>query len=80
MTDVTTNQPLRVSSDPTVGPYLELPVIQLDDVQRLLDSRGIAYCVDENYLSFDGGPEMATIDLGRGGDAIVVQAILDSVR
>jgi hypothetical protein len=78
MTDTTTKKPLRVSTDSTVGPYIRLPVSQLDEVRQLLDSRHISYSVDENYISFNGAPEVAVIDLGRGGDAAAVQAILDS--
>jgi hypothetical protein len=79
MTDTTTKKPLRVSTDSTVGPYIEVPVSQLDEVRRLLDSRRISYTVDEDFISFNGAPEEAVIDLGRGGDAAAVQAILDSV-
>ncbi len=80
MTDAATQKPLRVSTDGTAGPYIMLPVSQLDEVRRLLDSRRIRYWVEENAISLDGGPEMTVINLGRGGDAAAVQAILDSVR
>jgi hypothetical protein len=80
MTDTTTKKPLRVSSDGTAGPYLMVPVSQLEDVQRLLDSHRIRYWVGENAISLNGAPEIAVINLGRGGDAAVVQAILDSAR
>ena len=80
MTDSTTKAPLRVLTDGTVGPYIELPVSQLDEVRRLLDSHDINYSVEEDYISFNGSPEEATIDLGRDGDAAAVQTILDSIR
>jgi hypothetical protein len=80
MTDAATKKPLRVSTDGTAGPYIMLPVSQLDEVQRLLDSRSVRYWVEENVISLDGGPEIAVIDFGRTGDAAVVQAILDSVH
>ena len=54
MTDTTTKKPLRVSTDSTAGPYIMLPVSQLDEVRRLLDSRHISYSVDENVISFNG--------------------------
>ena len=41
MTDITTNMPLHVSTDGTAGPYIMVTVGQLDEVQRLLDSRSI---------------------------------------
>ncbi len=78
MTDTTTKTRLRVSTDSTVGPYIQLPVSQLDEVRQLLDSHNIGYSVDEDFISFNGGPEKAVIDLGRSGDAAAVQTILDS--
>jgi hypothetical protein len=80
MTDSTTKQPLLVSTDGTVGPYIELPVSQLGEVRQLLDSRHIRYWVEEDFISFNGAPEEAVINLGRGADAAAVQALLDSVR
>jgi len=80
MTDTTTNKPLHVWTDGTTGPYIMVPVSQLDGVRRLLDSRGVRYWVEENAISLDEAPEIALINLGRGGDAAAVQAILDSVR
>jgi hypothetical protein len=77
MTDATTKKPLRVSNEGTAGPYIRLPFSQLDEVRRLLDSQRIRYWVEENVISFDGGPEIAVVNLGRGGDAAAVQAVLD---
>ena len=80
MTDATTKKLLRVSTDGTTWPYIMLPVCQLDEVRRLLDSRGIGYWVEENVISLNGAPEVAVINLGRDGDAAAVQAVLDSAR
>ena len=80
MTETTTKKPLCVSTEGTAGPYIRLPFSQLDDVRRLLDSHGIAYWVGENAISLDGAPEVVVVNLGRGGDAVKVQAILDIVR
>lgn len=57
-----------------------VPVVQLDDVRRLLDGRGVGYWVEENVISLNRAPEIAVVNLGRGGDAAAVQCILDSVR
>jgi hypothetical protein len=78
MTDSATKKALCVSTDSTAGPYIRLPFSQLDEVRQLLDSRHIGYWVEENVISFNGAPEVAFINLGRGGDAAAVQAILDS--
>lgn len=80
MTDTTINKRLRVCTDGTAGPYIMVPVSQLEEIRRLLDSRNIGYWVGENAISVDGSPEVAVINLGRGGDAAAVQAVLDSVR
>jgi hypothetical protein len=79
MNDAMTQSRLRVSTDGTTGPYIMVPVSQLDDLRQLLDSRRIGYFVEEDVISLDGGPEVAVINLGRGADAVTVQAILDSV-
>jgi hypothetical protein len=80
MTDATTQQPLRVSTDGTAGPYIMLPDSQLDMVQQLLDDHQIRYWVEENSISLDGGPYISVINLGHEGKAAVVQEILDRSR
>ena len=80
MIDTTTKTALRVSTDGTGGPsFIMLPFSQLDEVQRLLDSGGIDYWVDENVISLNGDPEEAFINFDRGADVAAIQAILDSV-
>ena len=80
MIDAMTRKPLHVSTDGTAGPYIMLTVSQLDDVRQLLDDRGIRYWVEEDFISLNGAPETAVIDLGRGANVDAVQAILDTVR
>jgi hypothetical protein len=80
MIDAITQKPLRVSCDGTAGPYIMLPVDQLTEVCRLLDSHGIRYSVEEEAISLDGSPETAIINLGREAIVDVIQAVLDNVR
>jgi hypothetical protein len=80
MKDVATKKPLRVSTDGTAGPYIRVPVSQLKDVQRLLDQHRVRYAIDEYAVSLNGAPEVAVVNLGRGGDAKGVQRILDSAE
>ncbi len=80
MINRTTKKPIHVSTESAARPYIALPESQLAEVQRLLNSHGIRYQVDEEVISFNGEPEEAIIDLGRGADAAAVQAILDGVR
>jgi hypothetical protein len=80
MNDVTTQQPLYVSTDGTAGPYIMVPVAQLEEVKRLLDGHRVRYWVEENAISLDAGPYISVINLGREGNASAVQAILDEAR
>jgi hypothetical protein len=77
MIDTVTNKPLRVSTDGTAGPYIMVPLDQLDNVRRLLDARRIPYSVDEDAISLNGEPYVTVVDLGRAADAAAVQTILD---
>ena len=78
MIDVSTNKRLIVSTDGTTGPYIIVPVKQVGEVRKLLDSGGVSYWVDEDAISIDGKPEVTIINLGRGADAPHVQRILDN--
>ena len=80
MIDVVTKKRLYVSTDGTAGPYIMVPLDQLDEVRQLLDQHRIRYWVDEDAISLNGKPYVTVIDLGRGTDAAAVQAILDGVR
>jgi hypothetical protein len=78
MTDVVSKKPLRVSTDGTAGPYIMVPVVQLDDIKRLLERNHVRFSVDENAISLNGAPEVAVVNLGRSADASSIQRILDS--
>jgi hypothetical protein len=80
MMDAMTREPLRVSTDGTAGPYIMVPVVQLEDVRRLLEARDVPYSVEDEVISLNGEPEVAVVDLGRGADARAVQEILDGGR
>jgi hypothetical protein len=80
MIDISTERPLYVSTDGTAGPYIMVPLDQLDAVRRLLDQHSIRYSVDEDAISLNDKPYVTVVDLGRGGDAPAVQTILDNAR
>ena len=80
MADSTTKERLRVSTEGTAGPYIFIPVSQLEEVKTLLSRNRIRHWVGENAISLDGKPEIAVINLGRDADASVVQNLLDGVR
>lgn len=79
MIDASTSRPLYVSTDGDSGPYIMVPVRQIDDVRALLDANGVPYWVDEDAISLDGKPEVTVVNLGRGADPAAVQDILDNV-
>jgi hypothetical protein len=72
-----TKHPLRVSIDGIAGPYLMVPMTQLDAVRALLDRHHVHYWVDADAISLDGEPAITVINFGRLGDADRIQAILD---
>jgi hypothetical protein len=80
MIDTTTKKPLRVLTDGTAGPYIMVPLDQLEEVKHALDNHSIRYWVEENAISLNKAPFIAVIDLGRNGDTKAVQAILDKVQ
>ena len=78
MIDVSTKKPLHVSTDGDAGPYIMVPVQQIEDVRASLDADSVPYWVDEDAISLDGKPEVTVVNLGRGSDAASVQKILDN--
>jgi len=80
MINAMTRKPLRVSTEGTAGPYIMLPYHQLDDLRRILDEHAIRFWVEENVISLNGGPEVATVNLGHGADGAAIQSILDGVH
>lgn len=79
MKDMTTRQPLCVSTDGEAGPYIMVPVGQLDRMKFLLDTNKVSYWVDEEAISLDGKPEVVVINLGRRIDPKTIQGLLDSI-
>ena len=79
MIDTTTRRLLHVSTDGGAGPYLMVPVAQLDQVRAQFEANGVSYWVDEEVISLDGKPEVAVINLGHGSNPATVQRLLDSI-
>ena len=79
MIDTTTRQPIYVSTDGEAGPYIMLPMAQLDKIRGFLETNKIPYWVDEEVISLDGKPEVAVINLGHGTNPATVQRLLDSI-
>ncbi len=79
MIDKSTDRPLCVSKEGDAGPYILVPVAQLESVRAILNANHIPYWVDDEAISLDGKPEVAVINLGHGSDPGRVQDLLNSI-
>ena len=77
MIDINTKKPLRLSTDGDAGPYIMVPVKQINDVRALFDAKRIPYWVDEDAISLDGKPEMTVVNFRHDSDAATVRNILN---
>ena len=77
MTDEITENRFRVRSDSIAGPFLMLPLTQVEAVREVLDRNAIRYWVDTFAVSLDGKPAKIVINFGRTEDAARIQAVLD---
>jgi hypothetical protein len=77
MIDGTAKDTLRVSAAGIAGPYLMVPLTQLDAVVAALDRHKVWYWVDADAISLDNEPLIAVINFGKSGEAARIQAILD---
>jgi hypothetical protein len=68
---------LSVSTDGDAGPYLMVPMTQLDAILAVLDRHQVRYWVDADAISLDNEPALTVIHFGRSDDAARIQAILD---
>jgi hypothetical protein len=78
MIDAMTRERITVSAEGIGGPYIMVPLEQLDAIEAMLRENQITYWVDADAISLDGKPEVAVINLGRGTDAGNVQRLLDA--
>ena len=79
MIDTMTRKLIAVETDGGTVPYVVVVVDQLGKVIALLEANSIPYYVDEEYLSMDGGPAVATVNFARHADPERLQRLLDSI-
>ena len=77
--DVLTEQPLNVSTDGTAGPYIIVPLSQLDQLKQLLKQNGVAFSVEKTGISLNGKPVDVVVNLELGANIEAIQRILDSI-
>jgi len=72
------DKPIKVGTT-SAGPYIRITVDQLERLKQLLTAHDVKFWVDHYAVSIDGLPAVTDVNLGRKGDPIRAQAILDSV-
>jgi hypothetical protein len=80
MIDLETRKPVVVRSGGTGGPYIMLPLDQLQAVESVLRAHNVYHWTDSDAISLDGKPAIVVVNLGRGSDAALAQQLLDSVN
>jgi len=77
MIDSLTKKPIQVSDDDDAWPYIVVQLDQLDRVQKLLDSAGLHYDVDEKAISINDGPYATFVTFRPSADVPAIQKLLD---
>jgi hypothetical protein len=78
MIDAQTKRRLEVSRSGKAGPYIMVPLDQVEAVRGLLDTGGFRYWVDEAAISLDGNPYITVVNFSRETNPDAVQTLLDS--
>ena len=80
MIDSTTQQRMSVSKESTEGPYIMVPLDQLEAVKSVLREHDVYFWVDTFAISLEGRPEVTVVNLGRNANAEQIQQMLDAGR
>jgi hypothetical protein len=80
MIDATTRERIIVYDEGTAGPYIMLPLDQLEAVEQILRDNEVPHWTDADAVSLDGKPAIVVINLGSGADAAAVQRLLDAAN
>ena len=78
MIDSATREKMVVSTDGVAGPYIMVPVDQLERIESILGNNNVTYWVDADAISLDGKPEITVINFGRAANVARIQRVLDS--
>jgi hypothetical protein len=71
------NQVRLFSSD--YGPYVRLPAARLAELKQALERHGILYVVEENFISDNGGPYLAYVQLPQHPAPETMSALLEKM-
>jgi hypothetical protein len=78
MIDLELNRQLTVHTEGDAGPYLMVPLQQLQAIREIFRIAGIGFSVSRDAIQIDGHDAIALIDFGRRADALRIQAVLDA--
>ncbi len=78
MQDISTHSNIKVSTDGLAGPYIIVPVEQLETVKLLLNLHQIDHWNNRFGISLNGKPADVIVNLGVQVDAVMVQSVLDA--
>lgn len=80
MIDSTTHRPIVVSTDGDAGPYIIVPVDQLEAITAVLQDGQVDFWIDSHAISIDGQPEVTVVNLSSDADAGQIQGLLDRAK
>lgn len=78
MIDIETQERMTVHTEGTAGPYIMVPLDQLDNVLNVLTQAGIGHSVSADAIQLDGRPVIAVVDFGKAADPRRIQTVLDA--
>ena len=78
MIDTSNQRPIQVLTPESAGPYLRIPLSQLEQVRELLRVNDISHWVAHQAISVNGRPAVIVVNLSKKTDPVRVQELLDA--
>jgi hypothetical protein len=78
MIDIELHTPLLIRTEGNAGPYLLVPIQQIENVEAVLRAARIAFSISRDAVQLNGHDAIALVDFGRRADAAAIQAVLDA--
>jgi len=80
MMNTSAQRPLVVLDGGAAGPYIMLPLTQVENVRAILDSHDVSYWVDTWAVSLDENPYMTVINISAKFDVDSIQRMIDAAN
>ncbi len=78
MVDVELNTPVKLWDGGRAGPFLMIPLRQVESVGAALTAAGIKYSRSRDAVQKEGHEPIVLVEFGSRGDAARIQAVLDA--